>query len=121
MDLSKSINVVDPEGSGSPTNLRSGRVERDGNDTICSSLGRIGLRPIIPQGAYYVLADVSSLPGKGSKEKSMFLLERTGVASVPGESFYHDEGGENLARFCFAKEDYILDEACRRIEALRRP
>ncbi len=48
----------------------------------------------------------------------MNLLERNGVASVPGEAFYHDEGGENLGRFCFAKEDSILDDACRRIERL---
>jgi len=31
----------------------------------------------------------------------------------------HDEGGENLARFCFAKEDPVLDEACRRLERLK--
>jgi aminotransferase len=38
------------------------------------------------------------------------------VASVPGSAFYHDRTGENLARFCFAKEDPILDEACSRLE-----
>jgi aminotransferase len=89
-------------------------------EKICSTLEPIGLWPIIPRGAYYVLADVSSLPGKGSKEKAMFLLKQTGVASVPGEAFYHDDGGENLARFCFAKEDQILDEACRRLEKMGR-
>jgi len=88
-------------------------------DRICSTLHRIGLRPIIPQGAYYVLADASPLPGKDSKGKAMFLLERTGVASVPGKAFYHDERGENLLRFCFAKEDPILDEACERLEKLK--
>jgi aspartate/methionine/tyrosine aminotransferase len=31
----------------------------------------------------------------------------------------YDERGENLGRFCFAKEDDVLDEACRRIEKLR--
>jgi aminotransferase len=41
------------------------------------------------------------------------------VVSVLGEAFYHDEGGENLARFCFAKEDDVLNEACRRIERLK--
>ena len=45
----------------------------------------------------------------------MNLLKETGVASVPGEAFYHDSAGENLARFCFAKEDAILNEACKRI------
>ena len=71
------------------------------------------------QGAYYVLADISRLPGNTSKERAMFLLHKTGVACVPGEAFFHDEGGENLARFCFAKENHILDEACRRLERLR--
>jgi len=88
-------------------------------DRICSTLKQIGLNPIIPRGAYYVLADASSLPGTDSKERAMYLLERTGVASVPGKAFYHGEGGENLVRFCFAKEDPVLDEACRRIETLR--
>ena len=69
-------------------------------------------------GAYYVLADMSRLPGANSKERAMNLLEKTGVACVPGEAFYHDDSGENLARFCFAKEDAVLDEACRRLEGL---
>jgi len=46
------------------------------------------------------------------------LISR-GVASVPGEAFYHDGGGENLLRFCFAREDNILEDACRRLERLK--
>lgn len=49
----------------------------------------------------------------------MFLLGRTGVASVPGKAFYHDDGGENLIRFCFAKEYPVLNEACHRLERLK--
>jgi aminotransferase len=64
-----------------------------------------------------VLADISRLPGKDSKEKAMHLLSETGVACVPGEAFFHDDSGEYLARFCFAKEDSILEDACRRIVA----
>lgn len=82
---------------------------------LCSSLEQAGLRPYVPQGAYYILADVSSLPGKTSKEKAMFLLEQTGVACVPGEAFFHDAGGKNLVRFCFAKTDEKLEEACDRL------
>jgi len=51
-------------------------------------------------------------------ERHFKLLKRTGVACVPGEAFYHDDAGENLARFCYAKEDTVLNEACRRIERL---
>lgn len=87
-------------------------------DKICGALDQAGLRPYMPQGAYYVLADISRVPGKNSKEKAMHLLRQTGVACVPGEAFYHDDAGENLARFCFAKEDAVLDEACRMLEKL---
>jgi aminotransferase len=83
---------------------------------LCTALAKGGLEPYLPKGAYYVLADISKLPGNSSKERAMYLLEKTKVACVPGEAFFQDEGGENLGRFCFAKEDSILDEACRRIE-----
>jgi len=89
-------------------------------DKICSALAQAGLEPYIPQGAYYVLADISKIPGKTSKERAMHLLRQTGVACVPGEAFFHGDSGETLARFCFAKQDDVLEEACRRIEALSR-
>jgi aminotransferase len=88
-------------------------------DKICEALSKVGLDPYVPQGAYYVLADLSRIPGMGSKGKAINLLGQSGVACVPGEAFYHDNAGEHLARFCFAKENAILDEACRRIENLR--
>jgi len=92
---------------------------RGKRDRVCDALERTNLHPYIPQGAYYVLADVTKLPGKNSKERAMYLLHKTGVACVPGEAFYHDDSGERLARFCFAKDDYSLQEACRRIENLK--
>lgn len=85
---------------------------------ICEALKVAGLRPYIPGGSYYVLADISSIPGGSSKEKALYILHKTGVASVPGNAFYHDDSGENLARFCFAKEDHILKEACHRLALL---
>jgi len=88
-------------------------------DDLCASLSKAGLEPYVPQGAYYILADISRLPGKNSKERAMSLLKKTGVACVPGEAFYHDAAGENLARFCYAKAKDLLDEACARIENLR--
>ncbi len=87
-------------------------------DLLCGALRQAGLTPSVPNGAYYVLADASVLPGSTSKEKSMVLLRETGVASVAGTAFYHGSGGENLLRFCFAKTDEELAEACRRIRTL---
>ena len=88
-------------------------------DMFCDALRYAGLRPCIPQGAYYVLADVSSLPGSTSRGKAMHILNTTGVASVPGTAFYHGDGGESMVRFCFAKEEHVLSEACERIARLR--
>jgi aminotransferase len=84
-------------------------------DIICAALDAAGLKPLIPQGAYYVLADVSHLGYATTKAASLALLEQTGVASVPGSSFYQHSEGEGLIRFCFAKEDGILREAGERL------
>ena len=85
---------------------------------ICAALEKGGFNPYIPQGAYYVLTGISGLPGKNSKERAMYLLSNTGVACVPGEAFYHDSSGEEIARFCFAKDDTVLDSACEKIAGL---
>jgi aminotransferase len=90
-------------------------------DRICHVLERAGLRPYIPQGAYYILADVAFLPGSDSKDKAMFLLDHTGVASVPGEAFFHNGSGKNLVRFCYAKTEEELEEACHRLASFSRP
>ncbi len=87
-------------------------------DQICSTLTEVGLTPSVPRGAYYVLADATRLPGNSSKAKAMYLLDKTGVACVPGGAFYHDDAGENLIRFCYAKTDADLNEACERLRKL---
>ena len=92
---------------------------RKKREVLCGALDEVGLTPCVPQGAYYVLADVSSLPGANSKERAMHLLEKTGVASVPGESFFKGIEGETIVRFCFAKEDDVIEDACRRLQSLK--
>ncbi len=91
---------------------------RGKRDRLCDALTRAGLTPIVPQGSYYVLADVSRVPGGDSKQKAMVLLNRTGVASVPGAAFYDSDAGRNLVRFCFAKNDAELNAACERLQRL---
>jgi aminotransferase len=91
---------------------------RGKRDHLCSTLSDVGLTPTVPQGSYYVLADVSQLPGSDSKDKAMYLLKHTGVASVPGSAFYRSNAGRNLVRFCFAKTDLELKDACDRLRRL---
>jgi len=81
-------------------------------DLLCSALMAAGFTPSIPAGAYYVLADVSSLVGATAKEKARTLLRERGVAAVAGTAFFHEGRGENLLRFCFAKRDEDLKRAC---------
>ncbi|NTW51687.1 MAG: pyridoxal phosphate-dependent aminotransferase [Chlorobiaceae bacterium] len=88
-------------------------------DLFCKALEEAGLRPHIPQGAYYVLADTDSVPGATAKERAMYILHKTGVASVPGSAFFHGQGGKSLVRFCFAKEGPVLEEACEKLLKLR--
>ena len=88
-------------------------------DKLCGALERAGLTPCVPPGAYYVLADISPLAGGDSAARAMSLLRDTGVACVPGESFFTGPDGARSGRFCFAKEEDVLDDACRRLEGLR--
>jgi aminotransferase len=87
-------------------------------DQFCQVLQDIGLSPTIPQGAYYVLADVRSVPGRTGKERAIYLLEKTGVAGVPGEAFFQGDHGARYIRFSFAKTNADLDIACERLQKL---
>jgi aminotransferase len=88
---------------------------QDKRTRMLSALDDAGLTPSIPAGAYYVLADATRIPGKTSAEKARHLLAVTGVASVAGSAFFRAGRGENILRFCFAKKDKDLDEACERL------
>ncbi len=93
-------------------------------DTFCAALTRAGLTPNVPAGAYYVLADVSAIPGADAKAKARKLLADTGLAAVAGTAFFltNKQGhnpGDHLLRFCFAKRDEELTEACNRLNNYR--
>ncbi|MGA8160191.1 MAG: aminotransferase class I/II-fold pyridoxal phosphate-dependent enzyme [Acidobacteriaceae bacterium] len=87
-------------------------------DMLCWALADAGLTPSIPRGAYYVLADVTNIPGATARDKARNLLRQTGVAAVAGTAFFADGRGENLLRFCFAKRDEDLARACDRLRSL---
>lgn len=94
------------------------RIHEHKRDIFCAALRDAGLTPSVPAGAYYVMCDISSVPGADDREKVMHILEKTGVAAVPGRAFYHDGAGRNLARFCYSKPLAVLEEASERIRRL---
>ncbi|KJR99399.1 MAG: aminotransferase [Peptococcaceae bacterium BRH_c4a] len=72
-------------------------------------LQRTGFKPGLPRGAYYIIADVENLMDRlGVADDFSFsrkLIELTGVATVPGSSFYSDPvKGRTQVRFCFCKK-----------------
>ncbi len=82
---------------------------------IVEALRDAGMTPHVPDGAYYVLASAAELPGATAAARARALLAKTGVASVAGSAFFRPGRGEDLLRFCFAKKDADLAEACRRL------
>ncbi len=85
---------------------------------LLGALEAAGMEPSVPAGAYYIMASANRLPGKTSAEKARALLRATGIAAVAGSAFFRPGRGENLLRFCFAKQDAELDEACERLRKL---
>ncbi len=74
-----------------------------------------------PQGAYYVMCDISGFDFKDDIEFTKHLIREIGVAVVPGSSFYHDASlGKNQVRFCFCKKDETLQTAAERLSKLKR-
>ncbi len=84
-------------------------------DQLCDALEDAGLRPFVPEGAYYVLADAKRIDGATASERARTLLRATGVAAVPGSAFFRPGHGEHLLRFCFGKKPSDLDQACARL------
>jgi aminotransferase len=105
-----------------PESFYSGLIEeyQQKREMICGALRVAGMEPSVPAGSYYVLADASEVPGADSEERAMNLLRLTGVASVPGDAFFQGGRGDHLLRFCFAKTDTDLANACERLVWLRK-
>ena len=87
-------------------------------EVLCEALSAAGLEPTWPQGAYYVLADMSKLGQGTAREACMELLKRVGVASIPGSAFFDGTGGEGCARFCFALKEERVSLAAEQLRKL---
>jgi aminotransferase len=93
------------------------QTKRDMTVEACREAGFI---PYPPQGAYYMLCDFREIGFKDDQEAARLILERAGVAVIPGSSFYpNPKDGRSQVRLCYAKKMKDLEEACRRIRALK--
>ena len=88
-------------------------------DVICAELAKVGFRPFVPKGAYYVLTDFTAISDVDDTQFAMDLVEKIGVATVPGSSFYSTEAlGRSKVRFAFCKTEETLREAIERLERM---
>ncbi len=87
-------------------------------DLFVGGLKSMGLDCTNPQGAYYVLMDVSEFGFKDDLEFCEVLARDVGVGTVPGSSFFR-EPVNHLIRFHFAKKDETLYDALNRLESIR--
>lgn len=81
-------------------------------------LDDIGLRHTNPQGAYYILIDISEFGYKSDMEFAEDLARKVGVGAVPGSSFFK-EAENRYVRLHFAKKDETLNEALNRLSQIR--
>jgi aspartate/methionine/tyrosine aminotransferase len=86
---------------------------------MCDALDAAGFRYTLPEGAYYVLADFSSISDMDALTFAKWMTQEVGVATVPGTSFYsRAEDGRSLVRFAFCKKFDTLRRAAARLETL---
>ena len=83
-------------------------------DLFCKGLDEIGLTHNVPQGAYYVLMDISEFGVSDDLAFCEWLAREVGVGAVPGSSFFK-EPVNNYIRFHFAKKDETLKAALERL------
>lgn len=82
-----------------------------------AGLKDIGLSFVKPQGAYYVMVDISEFGYGDDYEFCIDLAKKTGVGAVPGSSFFKEDI-HNYIRFHFAKQDKTLFEALDRLSGI---
>lgn len=88
-------------------------------DLFLNGLRTLNLEHTVPQGAYYILMDISEFGFESDLEFCEVLARDVGVGAVPGSSFFR-EPVNHLIRFHFAKTDETLNAALERLGDLRK-
>jgi aspartate/methionine/tyrosine aminotransferase len=94
-----------------------GEYYRERRDHLLKTFEELSIPVFRPSGAYYMMIRIDGL-GRGNDEAfAMALVEKAGIAVVPGSSFYHrPEDGRDKVRFCFAKKWETLSQVRERMK-----
>lgn len=87
-------------------------------DLFLKGLDRIGISHTVPEGAYYILLDVSEYGYKSDLDFCEKLAQYVGVGAVPGSSFFKEPENRYI-RLHFAKKNETLHDALERLSAIR--
>ena len=95
------------------------KIYTEKRDIFCDGLTRLNIPHTKPEGAYYVLVDISEFGYDSDVDFCEKLTRQVGVAAVPGSSFFR-EPVNHLIRFHFAKSNELLEEVLNRLENYKR-
>lgn len=87
-------------------------------DLFINGLKELNIQHTEPQGAYYVMVDISEFGYDSDLDFCVDLIKNVGVAAVPGSSFFKEEENRYI-RFHFAKKDETLLAALDRLKDMR--
>ena len=88
-------------------------------DFLLQRLEQAGFRCYRPNGAYYIMTDISDFGFTDDLSFVRHMIENVGVAAVPGSSFFSDSNaGATLIRFCFCKKYETLEKAGDRLRRI---
>src|SRR4030043_1435212 len=91
---------------------RRPREYEERRDFLSQILDEAGFRIYRPHGAYYIMTDVGLFGFSNDVDFAFYLVEKFGVATVPGSSFYSRSSlGTTKVRFCFPKKRETLEQA----------
>ncbi|MBQ9385187.1 MAG: pyridoxal phosphate-dependent aminotransferase [Ruminiclostridium sp.] len=88
-------------------------------DLFLKGLDHLGISHTVPQGAYYILLDISEYGYESDLDFCEKLAERVGVGAVPGSSFFREPENRYI-RLHFAKKEETLNEALNRLEKMKK-
>ncbi len=90
---------------------------RERRDYLLKTFESLSIPVFRPSGAYYMMIRIDGLGYPDDDSFAMALVEKAGIAVVPGSSFYHrPEDGKDKVRFCFAKKWETLRQVKERME-----
>ena len=98
--------------------LHVGSFLQEKRDLFIDLMKDSRFKPIPSKGTYFQLMDYSEISKKNDIEFTKWLTQEKKVATVPVSVFYHEQTDYKVIRFCFAKENYELEEAAKLLRQL---